>query len=78
MAKIAPFGLDEEAIQATMTERNVGRAEAIVILGLRHGDLDGDGDLLSLYPLTAAQRRRLGIGRPPEEVFAELGEDEDR
>ena len=75
MAETALTEIDEQAILSVMRDLNVNRDEAIAIVGLRRGEIGGDGDLLSLRPLTAAQRRRLGIGRAPEDVLRELGEE---
>jgi hypothetical protein len=61
----------EQEIQAIMRDRSVDREEAATIVGLRRGELHGDGDLLFMRPLTDEQRHRLGLGRSIHEVVAE-------
>ena len=61
----------EQEIQTIMRNQNVDREEAATIVGLRRGELLGDGDILFMRPLTGEQRRLLGLGRSIHEVIAE-------
>ncbi len=61
--------IDQE-IETVMSERGVDRDEAATIVGLRRGELLGDGDILFMRPLTDEQRRRLGLGRSIHDVVA--------
>jgi hypothetical protein len=70
MDRVATIDEIEVEIQATMRERGVDRIEAETIVGMRHGELHGDGDILVLRKLTPDQRRALGLGRSIQEVFA--------
>lgn len=60
----------ERDIERVMAEEGVDRAEAITLLGLRLGEVHGDGDLVSLQPLTDDQRAASGLGRSIAEVLA--------
>jgi hypothetical protein len=60
----------EREIAETMREQGVDREEAQVIVGLRRGELYGDGDLLSIRPLSLDQKRQLGLGRSIDDVLA--------
>jgi len=77
MDRVAEATQFELEVADVMRDQGVDRAVAITIVGLRHGELFGEGDLLCIRPLTPERRRRLGLGRPPEEVLAELGELDD-
>lgn len=61
----------EKEIEAVMAELGIDRLEAMLEIGLRHGQRFGDGDLVPLRPLTEEQQRRLGLGRTLDEVLAE-------
>lgn len=74
MDRVAEITQFEQEVEHVMREQGVDRAEAITLVALRHGEILGDGDLLCIQPMTPERRRRLGLGRPPEEVLAELGE----
>jgi hypothetical protein len=60
----------EPEIAETMREEGVDRDEAQVIVGLRRGELFGDGDLLSIRPLSPDQKRQLGLGRSIDDMLA--------
>ena len=60
-----------------MDELGVDREAALVVLGLRVGEEFNDGGLASVRTLSDGERRRLGLGRRPEDVLAELGELDD-
>ena len=62
----------EREIEAVMRDQGIARDGAEVVVGLRRGELHGD--ILFVHPLTQEQRRRLNIGRDPEEVLAEQRE----
>lgn len=64
----------EMDVEATMEQLGVDREVALIVLGLRDAEVFNDGGLASVRPLTDEQRRRLRLGRSPEEVLAELGE----
>ena len=62
----------EREIANLMAELGIEREVAMMILGLvPPPEVFGDGDLVCLTPLTADQRRGLGLGRDPDEVMAE-------
>lgn len=67
---VTPADVERE-IQRLMAERGIDRVEAILIVGNRSTEVFGHGDLVCLHPLSAEQRRQLGLGRDPEEVMAE-------
>ena len=69
MDRIADIDEIDREIEETMRQQGLDRAEAQVIVGLRRGELHGDGDLLSIRPLTLDQKRR--IGRSIDEVLDE-------
>jgi hypothetical protein len=73
-------GMDEtdREIEETMREQGLERAEADVMVGLRRGQLLGDGDLLSVRRLTSDQQRRLGLGRSIDDVLIEQRRQQDR
>lgn len=68
--QIPPNRIERE-IEATIRECGVERSAAEAIVGLRHGEMIGDGDQLCLSRLTDEQKRQLGIGQPIDEVVAE-------
>jgi hypothetical protein len=72
MDRVVDLAQIEQEIEALVRDQGVDPAEAAAIVGLRHGELLGDGDLLCIHPLTEEQRRR--YGRTLHEVMAELGE----
>lgn len=68
----------EQEVESVMRERGMDRAEATVIVWLKHGETYGDGDILIAPKLSPEQRQRLGLGRSLRQVMADLGElDED-
>lgn len=72
---MAAVGIAEEIereIASLVTGLGIEREVAMMILGLvPPPEVFGDGDLVCLHPLTDEQRRRLGLGRDPENVMAE-------
>jgi hypothetical protein len=63
----------EREIEATMRERGIDYGEAVLVVGMKHGEFHND--LLYMRPLTDEQRRR--HKRTLLEVMAELGELDD-
>jgi hypothetical protein len=62
----------EREIADLMTDFGFEREVAMTVLELvSPPEAFGDGDLVCLHPLTDEQRRRLGLGRDPDEVMAE-------
>jgi hypothetical protein len=53
-----------------MRDLGVDRDEAETIVGMRRGELLGDGDILFMRPLSNEQRHRLRIGRSIDDVLA--------
>lgn len=74
MARRVAGDLGAAEIQAVMDELGIDHEAALVVLGLRVGEVFNDGGLASVRPLSDVERRRLGLGRRPEDVLAELGE----
>lgn len=68
----------EQEIQAVRRTQHVEYEEAAAIVGLRRGELVGDGDILFMRPLTDELRRRFCIGRSIDEVIAADRAREDR
>jgi hypothetical protein len=60
----------EQEILAVMRDQGVDRDEAETVVGMRRGELLGNGDILFMRSLTDAQKRRLGLGRTIHEVVA--------
>jgi hypothetical protein len=77
MARRGTVDQREAEIQAVMDELGLDRDAALIVLGLRIGEVFNDGGLASVRPLSEEERRRLGLGRRPEDVLAELGELDD-
>src|SRR5215211_591019 len=78
MDRLAGVDEIEREIDETMREQGIERAAAQLVVGLHRGELHGDGDLLSLRPLTADQKRRLRLGRSIDEVLDEQHRRENR
>lgn len=60
----------EQEVNQLVSEYGLERAEAITIVALRHGEVYGDGDLVSMRPLTEEQLARSGVNRSLREVLA--------
>lgn len=65
----------EREVQETMIDQGVEYGDAELIVAMKYGELHGDGDLLSIFPLTDEQRRL--HRRSLLDVMAELGERDD-
>jgi hypothetical protein len=78
MDQMAGMDATDREIEETMRELGLERAEADVMVGLRRGQLLGDGDLLSVCRLTSDQQRRLGLGRSIDDVLIEQRRQQDR
>lgn len=62
----------ERKVEETMIGQGVEYGDAVLIVAMTYGELHGDGDLLSIRPLTDEQRRL--HRRTLLEVMADLGE----
>ena len=60
----------EDEIEAVMRREGVDRAEAITIVALRFGQVHGDGDLVSVRPLTDDEQERAGLSHTLDQVLA--------
>jgi hypothetical protein len=61
----------EQEVRKAMQDHGVSREEATLVVGLRLGEVYGDGDLVCLHPLTPEQRRLFGFDHDPEQLIAE-------
>jgi hypothetical protein len=61
---------NERQLHEVMTDLGLTRDEAMIVIGLAPGHHVSD-DVVSLYPLSEAERKRLGLGRDLAEVMAE-------
>jgi hypothetical protein len=60
----------ERQIQEIMADFGTTRYVALAMLGMLPGNIRGDGDLFELRPLTADERRQLGLGPESEDLPA--------
>ena len=59
----------QEARQA-MLDYGIGLEEALLVVAIRRGQVYGAGDIVFLQPLSAEERRALGLDHDIEEVLA--------
>src|SRR5687767_15160571 len=68
------LSIDEEfdrEVRQTMSDHGIDREEAFLIVALRRGEVYGDGDLVSVRPLSPDERRSIGLDLDPEQVIAQ-------
>src|SRR5688572_23013719 len=59
----------DEVVQV-MRDNCIDLEEALYVGALRRGQVYGAGDIVFLQPLSAEERRALGIDHDPEEILA--------
>jgi hypothetical protein len=61
----------ERLVREIMDKHGCSREEAILAVALERGEVYGDGDLVTLRPLTPEERKLTGLDHDPHRIAAE-------